>query len=184
MNKISREYYRTYRFSAFFLLIWAAFISFALFLTTKDNETLFVYAIIASAAVFAYALAMAIITLAEPAVFEKKLLKLPENEREEIQNGSFTKIGKRRFYEHFVLYYQGRKIRLVKFSDIKTIEPKGANLILTLNGDKKAKLPAEPEENSAMLAAALKSKNPEISVIINGKVIEKTDTTNIKEETK
>ncbi len=181
MNKISREYYGIYRFSAFFLMIWAAFISFALFLTTKDNEKLFVYAIIASAVVFAYALAMAVITLIEPAVFEKKLQKLPENEREEILGEGFTKIGKRRFYEHFVLYYQGRKIRLVKFSDIKTVEPKGADLILTLNGDKKAKLPAEPEENSAMLAAALKSKDPGISVIINGRVIEKTD---IKEETK
>ena len=83
-----------------------------------------------------------------------------------------------------------RKIRLVKYSEIKSLEPKGNKLRLVIGNEKKVNLPVDPEENSAMLAAALKSKNPEIAVIINGKVVEKTENlvgsekTEEKEETK
>ncbi len=181
MNNISQEYYKQYRISTVFLLIWAALISFVLFFVTGKNDDLLVFKSVASGIFVLYAVVITVITLIQPFIFKKRVQKLPGNEMNEIQGEKFTKIGKRRFYENFVLYFYGRKIHLVKFSEIKSLEPKGNKIRLVLQNGKKAALTVEPEENSAMLAAALKSKNPEISVIINGKVIEKNDT---KGETK
>ena len=190
MSEISREYFKLYRMSTIFVWIWAALVAGGLFLSARNNENLLTFAIIISSIVVLYALVITILTLTAPFRFGQQLKKLPENDRNEIQNGKFTQIGKRRFYEHFTVFFAGRKIRLVKYSEIKSLEPKGNKLRLVIGNEKKVNLPVDPEENSAMLAAALKSKNPEIAVIINGKVVEKTENlvgsekTEEKEETK
>ena len=88
------------------------------------------------------------------------------------------------------MFFAGRQIKLVKYSGLKSLEPKGNKLRLVLESGKTVNLPVDVEENSAMLAAALKSKNPDIAVIINGKVVEKTgnsvgfEKTEEKEDTK
>lgn len=187
MSEIKREYFKLYRMSTIFEWIWAAVITAGLFLTARGNENLLTIAIVISSIVVLYALVITVLTLTAPVVFEHKLT---ENEQREIQNGKFTQIGKRRFYEHFTVFFAGRQIKLVKYNEIKSLEPKGNKLRMVLENEKKVNLPVEPEENSAMLAAALKSKNPEIAVIINGKVVEKTEylvgseKTEEKEETK
>ena len=187
MSEIKREFFRLYRMSTIFEWIWAAVMTAGLFLSARGNENLLTIAIIISSIAVLYAVVITVLTLTAPAVFKHNL---PENDLNEIQNGKFTQIGKRRFYEHFTVFFAGRQIRLVKYSEIKSLEPKGNNLRLILGNEKTVKFPVEPEENSAMLAAALKSKNPEIAVIINGKVVEKTEKlvgsekTEEKEETK
>lgn len=190
MSEIKREYFKLYRMSTILEWVWAAVMTAGLFLTARGNEFLFTIAIIVSSIVVLYALVITVLTLTAPFCFGQQLKKLPENEQSEIQNGKFTQIGKRRFYEHFTVFFAGRQIKLVKYNEIKSLEPKGNKLRLVLGNEKKVNLPVEPEENSAMLAAALKSKNPEIAVIINGKVVEKTENlvgsekTEEKEETK
>ncbi len=190
MSEIKREYFKLYRMSTILEWVWAAVMTAGLFLTARGNEFLFTIAIIVSSIVVLYALVITVLTLTAPFCFGQQLKKLPENEQSEIQNGKFTQIGKRRFYEHFTVFFAARQIKLVKYSEIKSLEPKGNKLRLVLGNEKKVNLPVEPEENSAMLAAALKSKNPEIAVIINGKVVEKTENlvgsekTEEKEETK
>ena len=187
MSEIKREYFKLYRMSTIFEWVWATVMTAGLFLSARGNKNLLTIAIIISSIVVLYALVITILTLTAPVVFKHKL---PENEQREIQNGKFTQIGKRRFYEHFTVFFAGRQIKLVKYNEIKSLEPKGNKLRLVLENEKKVNLPVEPEENSAMLAAALKSKNPEIAVIINGKVVEKTENlvgsekTEEKEETK
>ncbi len=190
MSEIKREYFKLYRMSTILEWVWAAVMTAGLFLTARGNEFLFTIAIIVSSIVVLYALVITVLTLTAPFCFGQQLKKLPENEQSEIQNGKFTQIGKRRFYEHFTVFFAARQIKLVKYSEIKSLEPKGNKLRLVLGNEKKVNLPVEPEENSALLAAALKSKNSEIAVIINGKVVEKTDNlvgsekTEEKEETK
>lgn len=184
MSEISREFFKLYRMSTILECVWAAIMTIGLFLSARGNENLLTISIIISSIVVLYALVITILTLTAPSCFKQRLKKLPENEQNEFLNGKSTKIGNRRFYEHFVLFFSGRKIQFLKYSEIKSLEPKGNKLRLVLGNEKKVNLPVDPEENSAMLAAALKSKNPEIAVIINGKVVEKTDKTEEKEETK
>lgn len=181
MSEIKREFFRLYRMSTVFVWIWAALVAGGLFLSARNSENLLPFAIIISGIAVLYALVITVLTLAAPFRFGQQLKKLPENEQSEIQNGKFTQIGKRRFYEHFTVFFAARQIKLVKYSEVKSLEPKGNKLRLVLVNENKVNLPVDPEENSAMLAAALKSKNPEIAVIINGKVVEKTEE---KEETK
>ena len=190
MNDIKREYFKLYRLSTVFIWVWAAIMTAGLFLTARNNQNLLPFAIAISSAAVLYAVVITVLTLTAPVVFRNNLKKLPENEQNEIQNGRFTQIGKRRFYEHFTVFFAGRQIKLVKYSDIKSLEPKGNKLRLVFESGKTVNLPVDVEENSAMLAAALKSKNPEIAVIINGKVVERTDNlvgsekTEEKEDTK
>lgn len=190
MSEIKRDFFKLYRMSTIFEWIWAAVMTTGLFLTARNNENLLPFAIVISSLVVLYAIVFTVLTLVAPFCFEKQLNFLPENDRNEIQNGRFTKIGNRRFYEHFTIFFSRRKIKLVKYNEIKSLEPKGNNLRLVLGNEKTVNLPVDPEENSSMLAAALKSKNPEIAVIINGKVVERTENlvgsekTAEKEETK
>ena len=190
MNDIKREYFKLYRLSTVFIWVWAAIMTAGLFLTARNNQNLLPFAIAISSAAVLYAVVITVLTLTAPVVFRNNLKKLPENEQNEIQNGRFTQIGKRRFYEHFTVFFAGRQIKLVKYSGIKSLEPKGNKLRLVLESGKTVNLPVDVEENSAMLAAALKSKNPDIAVIINGKVVEKTgnsvgfEKTEEKEDTK
>lgn len=184
MSEIIHEYYKLYKFSTIFVWVWAAVISVGLYLSARGNENLRLFDMIVSGIAVIYALVITIITLTAPKAFKSRLKKLPENERGELKSKGFTKIGKRWFYENYALFISARKIRFVKFSEIKSLEPKGGKIRLILQNGKKVFLPIEPEENSAMLAAALKAKNPEIAVIINGKVVEKTEKSEEKEETK
>ena len=190
MSEIKRDFFKLYRMSTIFEWIWAAVMTAGLFLYARGKENLITVAIVISSIVVLYAVVITVLTLTAPIAFKQKVKKLPENKQNEIQNGKFTQIGKRRFYEHFTVFFVGRQIKLVKYSEIKSLEPKGNKLRLVLENEKTVKLPVEPEENSAMLAAALKSKNPKIAVIINGKVVEKTEKlvgsekTEEKEETK
>lgn len=175
MSEISREYFRVYRLSTIFVWIWSALISFGLFTTARKREISFHFEYIVIGLVIVYALALTITTLCAPKIFANKLKKLSDSEQSEILNGKFVKIGERRFYEHFLLYYFNRNIQIVRFSDIISIEPKGRKLRFILKNGKKATIFIEQGENSAMLAAAIKSKNAEISVIIGGKVIKNTE---------
>lgn len=174
MNEIKRDYYKFYKNSTILTWVWTAAVIVGLFVTSNNREFDFPYEYVTSGILILYAIILTIFTLCAPIAFGSKLKKLPAEEQNEILNGKFNKIGERRFYENILLFYYDRQIKTVKYSDIVGIEPKNNKLILTLKNGKKAKIFVPKDENSAMLAAAIKSKTAEVTVKIGGKVIENT----------
>lgn len=180
MGEIKREYYKEYRLSVIIVWVWAIIMCLCVLNPNKSKSAAVLCAV--CGAVVLYALALTIATLCAPLLFKKKLNKLNESEKDEVLNGKYTKIGLRRFYEHFFLYYFSRNIQIVKFSDIESIEPKGNKIKLMLKNGKKSTVFISNGENSAMLSAAIKSKNPDISVIIGGKIIKNNEVGEEKEK--
>lgn len=116
--------------------------------------------------------------LTVPNKFKKRMNSLPENEKNSIitQYGkSSAVIGSRHFLDEYLICFIGIDISLLKFSEIKSAELKGFKLLLDTGGKKPVKMPFEADENPAILVAALRSRNPNISVILNGKVVEKME---------
>lgn len=117
------------------------------------------------------------VLLIVPRHFQKRLNALPESGRTEVleQYEKSPAIGKRHFLDKYLIYFTGTNIVLLKFSEIKSAELKGFKLLLNAGGKKPLKMPYDANENPAMLVAAIRSRNPDISVILNGKVVEKTE---------
>lgn len=112
-----------------------------------------------------------------PLGFKKRMNALPEDERAAIgeQYGKAPALGERRFLDEYIIYYYAENIILVKYTDIRSAELKGYKLLLDIGRKKPLKMPFEPDENPAMIVAALRSKNPDISVKLNGRIIEKME---------
>ena len=85
------------------------------------------------------------------------------------------RLGKRRFLEEYLIFFYNMKMFLVKYSEIKSAELKGYKLLLDTGGKKPLKMPFDVDENPAMLVAALRSRNADISVILGGKVVERME---------
>lgn len=109
--------------------------------------------------------------------FMKTLNGIPKEKRAELlsQYESAPNLGKRRFLGEYLLFYRKRRIELLRYDTIRSAEPKGLKMILELSDEKTELLPLEPGENPAIIVAALRSKNPHISVKLNGQVIEKME---------
>ncbi|GEM_PF-6167729 len=109
--------------------------------------------------------------------FAKTLDGLPEKSRTKIlqKYESAPALGKRWFLEEYLLFHRKRRIELLRYDEIRSAEPKGMKIELELLNGKVERLPLEPDENPAMIVAALRSKNPQISVKLNGKIIEKME---------
>lgn len=109
--------------------------------------------------------------------FKKRLNALPESEQNAVleQYEKAPALGKRRFLEEYLIYFGNMKIIAVKYSEIKSAELKGYKLLLDTGKKKPLKMPFEAEENPAVLVAAMRSRNPNISVILNGKIVEKME---------
>lgn len=176
MKEISNEYLKIYR--SVVIRLWlvtaicaGAFAAFGIF---KSDYR--VFAVIVCGVFAGFSLGSTISIFACPKEFERRLRKAPNDVREEILNGKFSALGARRFYENLLLYYTRTKIHIVKYDEIKRVEIKSIlKAELTLESGKKLSLPTAFEENSAVICAAFKSKNPKTEFVINGKTIEKTD---------
>ncbi len=140
----------------------------------KENTRVLAFAVTAALAAASLYVTFDVLFF-EPARFKKRLNALPENEREAAlsQYEKVSALGKRHFTEEYLIYFAGARIALVKFSEIKSAELKGYKLLLDTGGKKRLSMPFYLDENPAVLMAALRSKNDELGVIINGKVIEK-----------
>lgn len=107
----------------------------------------------------------------------RRLNNLPEGDKEKIllRYESAHDIGKRWFLDEYLLFHRNRHIELLRYDAILSAEPKGFKLDLELPGGKTERLRVGADENPAMIVAALRSKNPLISVKLNGQVIEKME---------
>lgn len=113
--------------------------------------------------------------LITPMKFKKRLNSFSETEQSSITEQyekSPVELGYRRFLDEYLICFIGLKIVLLKFSEIRSVGLKGYVLLLDTGGKKPVKIPFDVEENPAVLVAAMRSRNPKISVIINGKVVE------------
>ncbi len=109
--------------------------------------------------------------------FVRRLNSLPEVDKEKILSRyeSVHDIGKRWFLDEYLLFHRNRHIELLRYDTILSAEPRGFKLELELPGGKIERLGLGPDENPAMIVAALRSKNPDISVKLNGQIIEKME---------
>ncbi|MDE7399234.1 MAG: hypothetical protein K2N06_06865 [Oscillospiraceae bacterium] len=106
--------------------------------------------------------------------FKKRMSALSEKERSDIANqyDNAVNFGYRWFLEEYLLYFTNTNIALLKYSEILSVELKRSKLLLRLSNGKTAKMDLSPNDNPAVLVAAMRSKNPDISVMIDGKVVE------------
>lgn len=110
-----------------------------------------------------------------PMKFKKRMNSFSETEQNSIAEQyerSAAELGYRRFLDEYLICFIGLKILLLKFSEIRSVGLKGYELLLDTGGKKPVKMPFGAEENPAILVAAMRSRNPKISVIINGKAVE------------
>lgn len=173
MKEISKEYYKLYR--SVIIQLWAiaavCVAAFAIAGAFKNDKPLF--AVIVCGFFVGIALFMTLMILLSPKFFEAKLKKCSNEVQNEILSGKYVELGARRFYENHLLFFSKRKINLVRYDEIKSADIKSIMKIeLTLENGKKLSLATNPDENSAIIAAAFKSKNPQIKFIINGKIID------------
>lgn len=133
-------------------------------------------------AILACFLIAAVDTTLNIAVFAKRKLEtelnaMPEEKRNELlaQYETAHAIGGRKFLDEYLVYSYGTRLVLLKYRDIRSAELKGYKLLLDIGEKRPVKMPFDAEENPALLVAAMRSRNPKISVILNGKVVEKME---------
>lgn len=133
-------------------------------------------------ALSAFVIYIALYTTLEVTVFEKRRLQaalggMPPDERESLlaQYEKARSLGNRKFLDEYVIYFCDARIFLLNCRDIRSAELKGYKLLLDIGKKKPLKMPFGVDENPAVLVAAMRSRNPGISVILNGKVVEKME---------
>ena len=175
MEKIIADYRKT--FTPTLIKYWAMAVLFALGLSLAvlANRKLLIPAIVISA----YFIIMSVVgtlevAVNEPARFKKTLGGFPENERNKIsaEYGKAAKFYRKWFLEEYLLFYLKRRIMLIRYDEIESAESKGFKIWLKMTEGRMTALPLLPNENPAVIIAALRVKNPNISVLINGKVVE------------
>lgn len=129
----------------------------------------------AAAFVFMSVYVTILVLVIMPQSIRRRIKALPDGAAVYEQYEKAPKLGRRRFLEEYIIYFFDMKMFLVKYSEIKSAELKGFKLLLDTGGKKPLKMPFEADENPAMLVAALRSRNPNISVILGGKVVEKME---------
>lgn len=130
----------------------------------------------------AWVFGIAVKSTLDVAVFSKRkleadLLAIPEEERtallEQYEKAHF--FGGRKFLDEYLVFFSDTRIVFLKYTNILSAELKGYKLLLDVGGKKPVKMPFGVDENPAVLVAAMRSHNPNIRVILNGKSIEKTE---------
>ena len=175
MKFVTREFYRVHIAIPLRYFIVAAICGAAFFFTgsyTRENSRL--VAIIASALMGTLTLWSLIDVLVAPMLFKKRLGRLPENERKELVSGieSASKLGKRWFSKRYLVFFAKRRIRFVRYDELQSADLKGGRLFLKLADGTETPLPFETNENPAILVAALRSKNGNMTASVNGKPVD------------
>lgn len=175
MKSITGEFYRAHRSIPLRFLIVSAICVAVFFLTgTYSRENTRLLAIIASAFLGLIALWSLIDVLIAPLCFKKRLGRLPENVGAEILSGfeNASKLGKRWFLENYLVYFAKRRIRFLRFDELRSADLKGNRLYVSLADGTSVLLPFEPSENPAILVAVLRSKNGQMKASIDGKPVD------------
>ena len=175
MELISREFYRAHRAVPLRYFIVTAICAAAFFYTgTYSRENARLFAIVFSAFLGLLTLWSLIDVLIAPILFKKRIGGLSESERTELVSGleNASKLGRRWFSEAHLVYFAKRRIRFVRYDDLQNADLKGSKLFLKLTDDTEIPFPFEMNENPAILVAALRSKNGNMTASVNGKPVD------------
>ena len=175
MELISREFYRSHRIIPLrYLIVTAICVAAFIFTGTYSRENTRLLAIVFSAFLGLLTIWALVDVLTAPMLFKKQLGRLPESERAEFVSGleNASKLGKRWFSENYFVYFAKRRIRLVRYDELQSADLKGSKLFLKLSDGSETPLPFESDENPAILVAALRSKNGQMTASVNGKPVD------------
>lgn len=109
-----------------------------------------------------------------PRKFKREFEMLPPDTQSSVskQYLKAAKLGANRFMDDCFVYYSGRRIGLLRYDDILSVEDRGKDIGLTLRDGKTSALTVHAGENPAVIMAALRSKNDRIKFFINGKEVD------------
>lgn len=175
MRAIAAEYYRASFGVPLRFFIVAAVCAAAFSLTgSYSRENARVLAFSASAVMAALALWKLAEMLTAPLRFGKRLAALPENASAAITAdfAAVPTLGRRWFYEEYLLYFDRRGIRLIRYDEMRSADLKGNRLYLALEGGSVVPLPFTASENPAMIVAVLRSRNGGLCATIDGRSID------------
>lgn len=174
MNKIIKDYRRFLRFTLPFDWLRAALVAAVFALTGMFSKPGFcIAAIILTAGMVGISLLATLNALIfVPVRFKKRFSALTEKDEIQLQYEKAVNFGYRWFLDEYLLYFTNTSITILEYTEILSAELKRNKLILMLTNGKSAKMELGANDNPAVLVAAMRSKNPQISVILNGKVVE------------
>lgn len=179
INKIIKDYRKTFRHTPIGYWISTAFITAGFLLSGVYTKMPFaVIAAVLTAVFWGLSIWVTLdVFVFSAKKFAKVLDNMSEEKRTEIfsQYASAPALGKRWFLGEYLLFHRNRRIELLQYDIIRSAEPKGLKMELELLDGKIERLPLEPDENPAMIVAALRSKNPDISIKLNGQIIKKME---------
>lgn len=185
MKQITREFYRAHRHvPARFAAVWAICASALFFTGAFRRVSTRIPAIAVCAFLGIVTLWSAVDIIVAPRRFKRRLEELSEEARGEILSGfsSVPSIGRRWFYEHYLLFFARRRIELAAYDELDSADLKGNRLFLVLKNEKKLPFPFESSENPAVLVAALRSRNGRLKASIDGKPVDFDKRKNTKKE--
>lgn len=177
MSDITREFYRAHRLVPVrFAAVWAICAAVLFFTGTFQRGSTRIPAIVVCAFLGVMTAWSAIEIITAPRRFKRRLAGLPQEAREEIISGfsSAPSIGRRWFFERYLLFFARRRIELVSYDELYSADLKGNMLFLRLKDERELPLPFEASENPAMLVAALRSRNGKMKASIDGKPVDFT----------
>lgn len=184
-DRLIADYRREFRFSALRWWMITAVIAVVYLFTGMFWRTGAM--LIAAVAALTFFVVMSVystlyVFVIEPTRIKRRLNAFPEDKRTEFlgQYEKAAKLGQRRFLDEYLIFFRNMRMIMPKYSDIRSAELKGRNLLLDIGEKKPLKMPFGFEENPAVLVAAMRSRNPDISVIINGKIVESMENKNKK----
>ena len=175
MRFLKREFYRAHLPFTLGYLIAAAIVTAAFFFTgSYTRENIRPVAIIVSSLIGLITLWSFVDVVSAPMLFKARFEKLSEDERKEFLSEleSASKLGSRWFSEKYLVFFAKRRIRFVRYDELQSADLKGNRLFLKLTDGSETPLPFEINENPAILVAALRSKNGNMTASINGKNVD------------
>lgn len=175
MKEIIRDYRKAHSRTIFGYWISTAVIVGVFFLSgvILQRKTAIPAAIVAAFLVGLSCFLSFSVIVKEPARFKRYFGELPPNEREAVlaQYPKASKLGVGRFMKEYLIFYHERKIELLKFGEIKSVDDRGRVLAIKCLDDREIFMPVRVGETSAIIMAVFRSENPRIKFMIDGKKV-------------
>ena len=73
--------------------------------------------------------------------------------------------------KEYLIFYHDRKIELLKFGEIKSVDDRGRVLAIKCLDDREIFMPVRVGETSAIIMAVFRAENPRIKFMIDGKKV-------------
>lgn len=173
MQQIIKDFYRAHislliRYTVIVAICITAFIITGVF--SRDNTRIpgIVIAVFLGCCLIWAAVDIFIIA---PKKFRDRLRQLPEESAAEVMDNypQTYRIGVHKFYkENWIIFYSYRRIKLMRYDEIRSADLRRNGIFLTLCDGKETIITLSPGESGEMLMAAIKGRNENIKIMLNG----------------